>query len=187
MLMLIGVVGEQMVFFIGDNVGMMCVINVYIGELLWIQFVVQYLVNMMIGMLVFYSDENGDCFYVLFLVFGVVLVINLKYECCKSCGGVLLFDVVIGEIFWIIYMIKELVKIYVLSEGVQQWGLFGVFVWMMLMIDLKCGQFYVGMGENILLLVMQFSDFIVVFDLCIGVICWLFQGMCGDVWNMVCG
>lgn len=64
---------------------------------------------------------------------------------------------------WCMYMIDELMKCKKNLYGVQFWGLLGVLVWFVFMVDVKCGLVYVGMGENYSMLVNDMSDVIIVF------------------------
>jgi polyvinyl alcohol dehydrogenase (cytochrome) len=117
----------------------------------------------------------------------VVMMGNLKYECCTFRGGVAAFDAKTGQQVWRYYTVTEVPT----ERGVDKlgrkiFGPSGVGVWSTVAIDPGAKRIYITTGDDYTRPESDVSDAIIALDLDTGKMVWAYQATAGDVWNANC-
>ena len=112
---------------------------------------------------------------------------NVKYECCKFRGSLVMLDAASGAVRWKRYTIPDEPKpTRVNAAGTQLHGPAGAAVWIAPTIDARRKLVYVATGNGYADPANGFTDAVIAFDGLTGERRWVKQLTEGDGWNFSC-
>jgi polyvinyl alcohol dehydrogenase (cytochrome) len=179
----IGMAGNTLAIYFGDQKAVAYAVNANTGSLLWKTQVDEHVAARITGA----PTLAGGRLYVPASSSEEGLAANPMYPCCTFRGSLSALDAATGAVIWKSYTITETPKpVRKNKAGVQLSGPSGAAVWSSPTVDLDGGMVFVTTGDSYSDPVAETSDAFIAFDLKTGRLLWSRQMTSGDAFTVDC-